>query len=78
MHGEARVIHETEARVASSLKGQFFQGMFLTVGIGILLGFAVGIYCGLAGRKNPRITLLGGLWMVVGGTTLETWDEECR
>ena len=63
VYGEARVLYEAEARIASSSNGQYsldmgrgFQGMFLTVGIGILLGFAVGIYCGLAWRKNPRVT----------------------
>ena len=84
VHGEARVIHETEARVTSSLKGQSplvvgkdFQDMFLTVGIGILLGFALGVLCGLAGRKNPRVTWPSRLWMADGGATLETWDEVC-
>ena len=58
LHAEARVIHETEACVTFSMKGRSslvaeedFQGMFLTVGIGILLGFAVGVLCCLAGRK---------------------------
>ena len=85
VHGEARVFLETEARVASSSEGQFslgmgrvFQGMFLTVGIGILLGFALGICCGLAGSKNPRVTWPSWLWKVVGGATLEIRDEVCR
>ena len=84
VHGEARVIHETEARVTPSLKGQSsldvgkgFLGMFLTVGFGILLGFAVGVFCGLVGMKNPRVTWPSGSWMVVGGATLEPWDEVC-
>ena len=58
LHAEARVIHETEACVTFSMKGRSslvagedFQGMFLTVGIGILLGFAIGVLCCLAGRK---------------------------
>ena len=58
LHAEAGVIHETEARVTSSMKGQSslvagedFQGTFLTVSIEILLGFAVGVLCCLAGRK---------------------------
>ena len=58
LHAEARVVHETEACVTFSMEGRSslvagedFQGMFLTVGIGILLGFAVGVLCCLAGRK---------------------------
>ena len=58
LHAEARVNHETEACVTFYMKGRSslvagedFQGMFLTVGIGILLGFAVGVLCRLAGRK---------------------------
>ena len=58
LHAEARIVHETEACVTFSMKGwsslfagEDFQGMFLTVGIGILLGFAVGVLCCLAGRK---------------------------
>ena len=58
LHAEARIIHETEACVTFSMKGRSslvagedFQGMFLTVGIGILLGFAVGVLCCLAVRK---------------------------
>ena len=59
LHAEARVIHETEACVTFSMKGRSslvagedFQGMFLTVGIGILLGFAVGVLCCLGGNGN--------------------------
>ena len=52
--------------------------MFLTVGIWILLGFAVGIYCGLPGRKSPRVTWPSWLWKVVGGATLEIRDEVCQ
>ena len=46
--------------------GKGFQGMFVTVGIGILLGSAVGVFCGLAGRKNPRVYVaewvMDGCW----------------
>ena len=55
----------------------FIEGMFLIVGIGILLGFA-GIYCVLARMKNPRVTWPSWLWKVVGGVTLETRDGVCR
>ena len=58
LHAEARIVHETEACETFSMKGRSslfagedFQGMFLTVGIGILLGVAVGVLCCLAGRK---------------------------
>ena len=77
----------TEARVASSLKGQFsldvgrgIQSMFLTVGISMLLGFAVGVHCVLARRKNPRVTWPSWLWKIGGGVTLSLsgWDRNRR
>ena len=58
LHAQARIIHEIEACVTLSMKGRSslvagedFQGMFLTVGIWILLGFAVGVLCCLFGRN---------------------------
>ena len=66
---EARVFHEAEARFVSSSKcqvyldmGRVFQGMFPIVGIGILLGFVMGVYCVLAGKKDPRVTWPSWLW----------------
>ena len=77
-HGEARVVHEAEARVASSLKGQLFldmgstfQGMFLVVGIVVLLGVVVGICYELAGRKSSGVTWMRWFWKPVAGETLE-------
>ena len=77
-HGEGRVVHEAEARVASSLKslffldmGRTFQGMFLVVGIGVVLGVVVGIWYELAGRKSSRVTWAKWFWKAFAGKTLK-------
>ena len=69
LHAEARVVHETDACVTVSMKGRSslvagedFQGMFLTVGIGILLGFAVGVLC-LSGWEKM---VTWPSWLVMG------------
>ena len=48
VHGVARVfsMKRRPSKGQFSLDmGRVFQGMFLIVGIGILLGFVVGVYC---------------------------------
>ena len=87
VHREVRAFHEAEAWVASSSKGHFsldmgrvLQGMFFIVGIGILLGFVVGILL-CSGREeesegNVAELVMEGCWS--SDLTLETWDGVCR
>ena len=62
-HGEAREFFLD--------MGSTFQGMFLVVGIGVLLGVVVGICHELAGRKSSGVTWMRWFWKPVAGETLE-------
>ena len=72
MHGEAKVVHEAETSKGLFFldMGRTFQGMFLVVGIGVLLGIVVGICYELAGRKRSSVTWARWFWKAFAGESL--------